>query len=312
MSRWATLALLVSCTAWAQAAAQGRGFVRTRVPDRPICLHWEKRVYNYNFHFAGSQQTPADAEFLAMEAAFQTWRELARGCSDFRFEQGQDVGVAEIGFNPDSADNTNVLVYREQACRDVVPANDDCYLRDDCANVYQCWDHSDGTIALTTTTFSFKTGIIYDADVEFNAAPNQVGQRLLFTTVSSPQCDPGAESALCAATDVQNTLTHEIGHVIGLDHVDVLGSTMEPSAPPGEVSKRVLDTGTQAGFCFIYPSGDLTPPCEELAEGERRIVAVNRGTPGLNHMGCVAGTGAPALLAALLAVRALRRRRCSR
>ena len=142
--------MLVSCAAWAQE----RGFLRTHVPGQPICLHWAKRVYTYSFHSAGSERTPADAEFGAMESAFQSWREVARGCSDFRFEQGQDVGVAEIGFDPDSTSNTNVLVFREKACRDVVPEDDDCYLREDCANVYQCWEHSDGTIALTTTTFS--------------------------------------------------------------------------------------------------------------------------------------------------------------
>lgn len=284
---------------WAGAVqAQARGYVRTRVPGEDLCLHWSTRAYTFNYHSAGSQRTPGDAEFVAMDAAFDAWRALAGTCSDFQFIKGPMVGVAEIGYDPKAPGQTNVIVFRERACRDVVQPDDPCFESGDCANVHQCWDHSETTIALTTTTFSFKTGVIYDADIEFNAAPHGDGDGFLFTTISSPPCEEGAQSPLCVSTDVQNTLTHEIGHAVGLDHTDIPGSTMEASAPLGETRKRVIDVGTAEGFCTVYPAGDLTPPCEELAALDRRIVAVNRGTAGLDHLGCsaVPGGGVAGLL----------------
>ena len=141
------------------------------------------------------------------------------------------------------------------------------------------------------------------------AAPSESGERFLFTTISSPVCDPDAQSSQCAATDIQNTLTHEIGHVIGLDHVEQSGSTMEPSAPLGETRKRILDPGTQAGFCHVYPAHQLTPPCDEVEALHQRIIAVNQGTPGLDPVGCTAAGALPFGWAALVLGGLLRRRR---
>lgn len=271
------------CPALVAAQSPSEGFIRTHVPDKNLCLFWPQRTYVFNYHSQGSSQTPGTAEFVAMDAAFDTWRALSRTCSDFRFEKGPYVGVAIIGYDKASSNNTNVLVFRERACRDVVAPGDPCLADGTCRNVYQCWDESDTTIAITTSTFSFNTGVIYDADIEFNAAPQANGERFLFTTISSPPCDPDEQSPLCVATDVQNTLTHEIGHVIGLDHEEIPGSTMEATAPLGETSKRIIDTGTAAGFCQIYPAGQPTPPCEDVDE---KVLAVNRGTPGLQAVGC--------------------------
>lgn len=306
--RWTSLtsvlSLIGSTVALAQAPAP-EPFIRTRVPDKDLCLAWTTRAYVYNYHSAGSQQTPGTAEFVAMDAAFETWRAAAKTCSDFEFIKGPLVGVANIGYDKDSSDNTNVIVFRERSCKEIVPSDDPCLLEGTCRNTFQCWDESDTTIAITTSTFSYKTGVIYDADIEFNAGMQENGERFLFTTISSPQCEPGAQSPLCVATDVQNTLTHEIGHVVGLDHVDVPGATMEASAPLGETRKRILDTGTRDGFCHIYPANKPTPPCEDVNE---RVFAVNRGTPGLEQVGCHAGGAGLSFAAVLLAVALARRR----
>ncbi len=287
MRRAAALALV--CASFVASAQEG-GFLRTRVPGKELCLHWSARRYVYNYHSSGSTQTPGTAEFVAMESAFDSWRALAKDCSDFVFESGPMVGTAVVGYDRDSTDNTNVIVFRERHCRAVVPENDPCWAdgRTACGNKYQCWDNGDRVIALTTSTFSTVTGIVFDSDIEFNAAPDELGERFLFTTISGPPCEPEAQSALCSATDVQNTLTHEIGHVIGLDHVEVSGSTMEPTAPIGETQKRVLDEGTRAGFCRIYPKAQPTPPCEDV---DVYVEAVNQGTRGLKRVGCAAAGG---------------------
>ena len=116
-------------------------------------------------------------------------------------------------------------------------------------------------------------------------------------------------SATCVATDVQNTLTHEIGHAVGFDHVDALGSTMEPTAPLGEITKRIIDHGTVEGFCETYPKGGPPSPCDAQELSRRIIVARATGTPQLADFGCASAAGPLELVALALAAAALTRRR---
>src|SRR5688500_5568229 len=96
-------------------AADAQTFLRTRVPESEVsCLHWgETREYKYNVHNAGSARTPGVAEFTAIAASFQTWGNLARSCSDYRFAEGPRTDVAEVGWLKDSPNNVNVLLFRE-------------------------------------------------------------------------------------------------------------------------------------------------------------------------------------------------------
>ena len=273
----------------AGTAAFGQGYLRTQVPnsDPALCIFWGDRSYTYHVDSAGSSQTPGDTEFDAIDAAFQTWQTLSDQCSDFQFIRGARVDNPQVGYSS-SGDNTNVITFRETSCDDV-PADDPCLNDDSCANKYRCWDHDPMIIALTTTTFSTKSGTLYDADIELNAAPQYGGPGLLFTTVSSPPCNYSNISTNCVATDVQNTLTHEIGHVIGLAHVDIPGSTMQPTAPLGETHKRVIDIGTASGFCDIYPRGmPSSSACDLSAQVHDDVRAVSAGTGG-----CSSAGGAP-------------------
>jgi hypothetical protein len=293
--RW-TAAIVVL----AGLTAQAQDYVRTVAGtsgDTVICVVWNKRELTYRVDAAGSRRTPADTEFTALDAAFSTWQSLADSCSDFKFVRGARIDSPKVGSQSTDA---NILTFREQNCRAVVPQGDPCLADGSCTNAYGCWDHSDGTIGLTTLTFSTRTGIILDADIEFNAAG------YLFTTISSPPCDPGSEATTCSAYDVQNTATHEIGHVVGFDHVENPESTMAPTAPVGEISKRVLDPGTAEGFCSTYPAGQPPTPCDEVARLQRHIDAENAGS-----FGCACGQAAagPWFAAGALATLALRRRR---
>ena len=55
--------------------------------------------------------------------------------------------------------------------------------------------------------------------------------------------------------DVENVGTHEVGHVVGLGHLEDANAmaTMYPSAPKGEIKKRSLTTGDRDGANDIYP-----------------------------------------------------------
>ena len=70
--------------------------------------------------------------------------------------------------------------------------------------------------------------------------------------------------------DLQNTLTHEVGHFFGMAHSDVLVSTMwwmTDPRNPGEVNKRFLRTDDVTGICTIYPPGSITAACDFTERG---------------------------------------------
>lgn len=294
------LALALVLLTGVPASAQ---YVRTRVsdPDSTLCVTWNRRDFTYHVDQAGSTRTPGDAELTAVDAAFATWQGVSDSCSDFQFIKGAQLANVLVGKGTQSQ-TENVIVWREASCADVVPMDDPCLSDGTCINKHHCWDQGQFTLALTTTTYSVRTGAIYDADVELNGAD------WLFTTISSPPCKEGSEATTCVATDVQNTLTHEIGHAVGFDHVDAVGSTMEPTAPIGEITKRIVDHGTVEGFCLTYPKGGPPSPCDEAELSRRRISAAQTGTPQLSDFGCssVLGPGELALL--LVALRLARRR----
>jgi hypothetical protein len=290
----------------AAGVAAAQSFIRTPVPnkDPPLCVTWNKRQLTYVVDSAGYSRDPGSGPSNAIDAAFGTWQAVSNSCSDFQFIRGQSQANLPIGRGSES---TNVVVFRETSCGSAVPAGDPCRADGACANRYHCWDHSDFTIGLTTTTYSTRTGSIYDADIELNAAPHLDGVAFLFTSVSSPPCEVGRESLNCVATDIQNTVTHEIGHAVGFDHVEEAGSTMEPTAPIGETQKRILDLGTARGFCSTYPNGLPPVPCDELAQARRTIDARQVGTPGFGCGEVPSDLGLVAVGVLLLARRLSRR-----
>jgi hypothetical protein len=172
-------------------------------------------------------------------------------------------------------------------------------------------------LALTSVSASTSSGIIRDADIEFNAFHFDWTD-----LVAHPELQGSVYH------DLQNALTHEMGHVIGLDHTcflrppapldnnnnplpdcagappDVLETTMFPSANPGDLEKRTLAADDLLGLCEIYPK----------AEDPMMCVAPKETEPGCGGGGC-AMTGAPGTAAglgaalALLLLGARRRRR---
>ena len=133
-------------------------------------------------------------------------------------------------------------------------------------NIDDCYDAA--ALALTSVTSVIKTGEIVDADIEVNALNYTWGD-----ITSMPAT---------GTHDLQNALTHEMGHFIGLDHTCWNGDTSRPrpvdntgmeivecarapqairettmfaSAAPGDVSKRTLAPDDQLAVCEIYAVG---------------------------------------------------------
>jgi hypothetical protein len=244
---------LVTLLAVLLASTEAWGYVRTQVPsdsgDGPF-LYWK----GHRIYFVLNEQGSASAGPSSLEAArasFMAWTEPE--CTDLDFEELPMTASSEVGYDKDGG-NTNLVVWRERNCTDVVPGDAVCQEKGGCNNAFNCWEHAAETIAVTTTTFNNRTGELVDADIELN------GASFTFSTVDMPVCPasgPTTRPPNCVATDIQNTLTHEVGHVLGLDHnLADEEATMYLSAQSGETEKRTLEQDDIDGVCAIYPVSD--------------------------------------------------------
>jgi uncharacterized protein (TIGR03382 family) len=290
-------------------AVSGATYVRSM--DRNACLYWGARQVHYlvnDFSVNGAQDVcdaptaPAAAQ-AAVRASFDAWTAVAPNgqvaCTDLQLLNDGLTASTHTGY-----DRQNVVVFRAGPCTSLAPAGDPCFAKHSCADSYNCWDTSAPKhdspliVAVTTVTYSVRTGQILDADMELNAAWPPLGTSLPTSAGYYFTCGPVSPicstlgQANCVYWDVQNTVTHEAGHFIGFAHNPDLNSTMYLQAPVGETSKRSLAPEDIQGVCDVYPTGK--PPL----------------TCGTNPGGCGCGTtGAEGVLGLAAVLLAWRRRR---
>ena len=234
-------------------------YVRTKTGDGAHCLRWPVNSgARGTIHFVQSSTGDpglGNGVFDAVSRSAQTWESQLQACGNLDLaETGQHSASRFVGYTQ-SGQNENLVLFRLQLCSAVVPPGDTCVAAGNCGNAHDCWDHGSTVVALTTSSYIVSTGELLDADVEMNAASATP------TIVDSPPCSPGAISTSCVANDVQNAVTHEIGHFLGLAHSPDPSSTMYTSEPLGETSKRVLDTGSKQFVCDVYPAGQVSKDC---------------------------------------------------
>ena len=249
---------------------------------------------------------PVEETIGAINASAATWSRTGDSCTylDIMVTSSSDPTPRATN------DGRNLVIFRNDMWCKQLP-NGDC----DTTMPYD-----PAALALTSVSASTSSGTIRDADIEVNA--------VIFKWADLV-AHPELRSAGQQVHDLQNAVTHEMGHLIGLDHTcyfqppapldetgapipdcadasaAVLATTMFPSANPGDIDKRTLAPDDQLAVCEIYPAAQDPMMCAPQGKppGGGCSLSATAGvpTPAAGFVGLIA--------AALLVARAGRRRR---
>ncbi len=203
----------------------------------------------YQINPAGSDNIAGNSEIVATEAAFRHWEAIQR--SNIAFGRGPDSSLLEA-----SNDGIN-LVYWAEGSKTPVLGNKSFRV--------------EGFVGLTVIvndTTGPTAGLLRNADIILN------GNELSWTT------DPVANPA---SYDVEAVLTHEAGHVLGLEHTPVVAATMYGRQSPGLIHKVSFSADDIFGASQIYPAGD------QLLVGAEQRGTIQNGLGG-RILGAVVNT----------------------
>jgi matrixin len=233
------------------------GYARERTSDGQHCLRWpvaapQRSAVTFVQSAAGDFRL-GPGLFDAVSRSETTWGSQAQACGSLDLLEGPHSPSRLTGYDR-TGPNENLILIRVADCVAYVSPGDPCRTDDSCGNKYNCWDHGVATLALTLLTFDSQ-GRLLDADIEVNGAFSYL------SIVDSPPCPPGQITHSCVGNDVQNTVTHELGHALGLAHSPDPASTMFDVAPLGQTSKRVLDPASKQFVCDVYPPGQPALDC---------------------------------------------------
>lgn len=143
------------------------------------------------------------------------------------FEAWENIEGSAITFSYDGTTETSVAALDYT---NVISFQDDSF------------DFGSRVLAVTLTFSSrgVEEPPIVDADILFNPNEN-------FSIDGAP-----------GTTDLQSIATHEVGHLLGLDHTAIVSATMNPLAGSGVTFFRALQTDDRIGCSVLYPEPDFS------------------------------------------------------
>lgn len=254
-------------------------YVRTGPTKAGNYLYWESGCIYVLPDVEGTKEIPGDVELELVDRAIATWNTAVAGCSFMNIVR-ESPKATEVG-----RDNVNAIKFRDVSwCRPEIA--------DDPARCY-----SPSAAGLTTAVYvddesSSRDGAIVDADIELNGVDFAISHE--GDTLGTASCN----------ADLLNTLTHELGHLLGLEHpcrasadpprVDGQGNavpscqsnqlgpeiteaTMYNFQECGETKKASLSPDDIAAVCAVYPIADDPGTCERVGD-ETGCCTSSRGT----------------------------------
>ncbi|MCP4093855.1 MAG: matrixin family metalloprotease [Planctomycetes bacterium] len=165
------------------------------------------------------------------------WRLNANGSDNITDDS--HIAAIEHGFQAwEDISGSNIAFTRGADTNDVAPGASSHIVAFDENNTSGYFPNGSGIVAITPISFDTGSGNILDADILFN------GSQYDFSTDGS-----------AGTFDVQDVLSHEIGHFIGLDHSPQISGTLWPYVSSRQWLHRSLTTDDRSGAIAVAPSG---------------------------------------------------------
>lgn len=249
-SRSDATAMLVALVFLGLLAQPAFGYVRTTSERSGKPLFWGVRCIPMQPDARGSQDLPLGLFQQTLAQAARNWTSQTSRCSSLVIFGVEADGVVTTG-----ADDHHIVTFVEDE-----------------------WTDNGGIVAKTLVWHidapgKPNDGLIVDADIKLN------GYQYTFITDAATPARPNTDVA-----DLEGTLTHELGHVMGLNHTcwdesgaqpyddqggpvlkcanqgdlpaSVTEATMYPyTQPPGTTRMRHVTDDDARGICGPYPSG---------------------------------------------------------
>jgi hypothetical protein len=177
--------------------------------------------------------------------AIDAWRATGAALPSISTQPGEG---RQVGYDPGGT-NENVVVFAPSG-----------------------WSKAHGALAVTVLTYENGSGAIVDADLLVNGGgrfftnfdqdeSGDDGDSISIENGTVAESSAPSKGARTSLYDLQNVVTHEVGHFLGLgEDRDDTKATMYISTRPGEIRKRVLTASDSEVINALYSENAANGP----------------------------------------------------